>query len=169
MDTRTKIMAATWENDTARKFQSDLTPVETISGKELAERLVARPQRFYCHRNLAFPSHIAICDGGRGKLKGEPIQPPRFLAKSPHFQNWCGTRPQTPALAQRLILQRFRGARPHSVLPHLAPSAFRLSLASPFVQPRPRLLCFICVCAVVFALFSFLRNSVISALFGNCN
>ena len=73
MDTRTKIMAATWENDTARKFQSDLTPVETISGKELAERLVARPQRFYCHRNLAFPSHIAICDGGIGKLEGEPI------------------------------------------------------------------------------------------------
>ena len=55
------------------------------------------------------------------------------------------------------------------IIPHLAPSAFRLSLASPFVQPRPRLLCFICVCAVVFALFSFLRNSVISALFGNCN
>ena len=73
MDTRTKIMAATCENDTARKFQSDLTPVETISGKELAERLVARPQRFYRHRNLAFPSHIAICDGGIGKLEGEPI------------------------------------------------------------------------------------------------
>ena len=37
----TQIMAATWENDTARKFQADRTPVETISGKELAERLVA--------------------------------------------------------------------------------------------------------------------------------
>ena len=58
MNTRTKIMTATWENDTARKFQSDLTPVETISWKELAERLVARPQRFYCHRNIAFPSHM---------------------------------------------------------------------------------------------------------------
>ena len=33
-------MAATWENDTARKFQADLTPLETISGKELAKRLM---------------------------------------------------------------------------------------------------------------------------------
>ena len=40
MDTRTKIMAATWENDTARKFQSDLTPVETISGKAYFTRVL---------------------------------------------------------------------------------------------------------------------------------
>ena len=48
MDTRTKIMAVTRENDTAGKFQADLTPVETISGKELAERWAE-----YSHQNAA--------------------------------------------------------------------------------------------------------------------
>ena len=41
MNTRTKIMAVTLENGTSEKFQADLTPVETISGKERAERFVA--------------------------------------------------------------------------------------------------------------------------------
>ena len=48
MNTRTKIVAVTRENDTAGKFQVDLTPVETISGKELAERLAD-----YSHHNAA--------------------------------------------------------------------------------------------------------------------
>ena len=48
MNTRTRIMAATRENDTAGKFQADLSPVETISGKELAERWAE-----YSHQNAA--------------------------------------------------------------------------------------------------------------------
>ena len=48
MNTRTKIMAVTRENDTAGKFQACLTPVETISGKELAEQWAA-----YSHQNTA--------------------------------------------------------------------------------------------------------------------
>ena len=48
MDTRTKIMAVTREKDTAGKFQADLTPVETISGKELAEKWAT-----YSHQSAA--------------------------------------------------------------------------------------------------------------------
>ena len=48
MNTRTKIMAITRENDTAGKFQADLTPVETLLGKELVERWAA-----YSRQNTA--------------------------------------------------------------------------------------------------------------------
>ena len=38
MNRQTKIMAVTRRNDAAGKFQADLTPVETLSGKRLVER-----------------------------------------------------------------------------------------------------------------------------------
>ena len=41
MDNGTKIMAVTRENDAAGKFQADLTPVSTLSGKELVKRWAA--------------------------------------------------------------------------------------------------------------------------------
>ena len=41
MDKRAKIMAVTRQNDAAGKFQTNLTPVTTLSGKDLVERWAA--------------------------------------------------------------------------------------------------------------------------------
>ena len=41
MDKRAKIKAVTRQNDAAGKFQTNLTPVTTLSGKDLVERWAA--------------------------------------------------------------------------------------------------------------------------------